>query len=55
MLVTSAFPKSRKRFLPLQPDHPWFDGDMCTRVRLVPELVVLTRWMRELVARNWNP
>ena len=47
-------PIPRDRFLPPHPNRPRFDGDMRTMERLIPELVALTRWMRELVARNWN-
>ena len=47
-------PLPRQRLLPPYPNRPRFDGDMRTMERLIPELVALTRWMRELVARNWN-
>ena len=47
-------PVPRQRVLPPYLNRPRFDGDMRTMERLIPELVALTRWMRELVARNWN-
>ncbi len=47
-------PVPRERFLPPHPNRPRFDGDMRTMARLVPELVALTRWMRELIAANWD-
>ncbi len=47
-------PMPRERFLPPQPNRPRFDGDMRTMERLIPELVALTCWMRELIAKNWN-
>lgn len=47
-------PTPRQRFLPPHPNRPRFDGDMRTMERLVPELVALTRWMRELIAESWT-
>ena len=44
----------RERFWPPHPNRPRFDGDMRTMGRLVPELIALTRWMRELIAANWT-
>ena len=38
---------------PSHPNRPRFDGDMRTMERMVPELVALVRWMRELIAKSW--
>lgn len=47
-------PLPKQRLLPPYLNRPRFDGDMHTMERMVPELVALTRWMRELIAKNWN-
>ena len=46
-------PLPRQRLAPPYLNRPRFDGDMRTMGRLVPDLVALVRWMRELIAKDW--
>lgn len=54
LTIAALLPFPQQRLLPPYLNRPRFDGEMRTMERLIPELVALIRWMRDLVARNWS-